>query len=222
MKTLHPKMNYFTKLISLVSLLGITLTTSVVANPPELPHVLFLGDSITGSGHWISIVAKTASIKGINGGASGRRTSEGKAALEEYLTKYPDATRLVIFLGVNDLPGRDKRPDAVKVSSCVTNISEIIDLGLTRFKPKDIILIAPTTVYPELMSEVNIGKGYNIAGPMLAQLEPAYKALAEKKGVQFLSLLNALTKEQYKDGLHPNEEGDKVIAQIIGTFLISH
>jgi len=58
---------------------------------------------------------------------------------------------------------------------------------------------------------------------MLAQLEKDYKALAEKKGVQFLSLLNALTGAQTHDGLHPKQPaGNEVLGQLIGTYLASH
>ena len=128
-----------------------------------------------------------------------------------------------LFLGVDDLPGRDKRPNDVNVASCVANMSDIIDLGLTRFKPKDIVLIASTTVHPEAMNELNKSKGYDVCGPMLVQLEQDYKALAEKKGVQFLSLLNALTGAQTHDGLHPKQPtGNVVLGEAIGTFLASH
>ena len=222
-------MSFFTRLISLAMMLGMPLASTSQAEPQqpavsvEPPHVLFLGDSITAGGRWFPTAEKIASIKALPGGECGRKTSEGKHALEKYLVKYPDATRLVIFLGVNDLPSRDTRPDDVKVASCVANMSEIIDLGLTRFKPKDIILIAPTTVHPEAMNELNKSKGYDVCGPMLAQLETEYKALAEKKGVQFLSLLNALTGEQTHDGLHPKQPaGNEVLGQAIGAYLASH
>jgi lysophospholipase L1-like esterase len=40
--------------------------------------------------------------------------------------------------------------------------------------------------------------------------------------VLFLSLLNVVSKDNYKDGLHPNKEGDAEIAQAVSTFLITH
>jgi hypothetical protein len=78
-------------------------------------------------------------------------------------------------------------------------------------------------VHPEVINAQNIEKGYDICGPMPAQLEQDYKALAEKKGVQFLSLLNALTGAQTHDGLHPKQpSGNVVLGQAIGAFLASH
>lgn len=69
------------------------------------------------------------------------------------------------------------------------------------------------------MSEVNLSKGYDAAPPLLVQLEAGYKELARKKGVQFLSLLNVVGKDNYKDGLHPNEAGDAEIAAAVAAFL---
>jgi len=124
-----------------------------------------------------------------------------------------------MFLGVNDLPARDKRPGDVKVAACVTNMSEAIDLAMTHFKPKDIILVAPCNVNPKTMSAVNLRKGYHVTPPLLAKLEEEYKALAKNKGIRFVSLLNVVSKENYKDGLHPNEAGDAEIAKAILSFL---
>ena len=211
-------MHHFTQLITLMTTLGITLT----ANAATAQRVLCFGDSITGSGSWVSVVAKKASVETINGGVSGRKAAEAKAALAVYLSKYPDLDRIIMFLGVNDLPARDKRPGDVKVAACVANMSDAIDLALTRFKPKDIILVAPCGVNPEKMDQVNIGKGYDITQPLLVQLEAGYKALSQKKGVLFLSLLNVVSKDNYKDGLHPNKEGDAEIAQAISAFLTTH
>lgn len=207
-------------LIPFILTLVAGLTPIRAADPP---HVLFLGDSITAGGRWFPVVEQMASLVALPGGECGRRVAEGRHALERYLIRYPDATRLVIFLGVNDLPARDPRPDEVKVATCLADMEGIIDFALTRYKPNDIILIAPTTVHPEVMSDLNKEKGYDTVVPMLAQLASGYQALAAKKGVQFLSLLNALSKDQVYDGLHPKQpQGNEALGKIIGAYLADH
>ena len=198
--------------------LGIALT--VHAAPGQ--RVLCFGDSITEGGSWVASAGKTASVETINAGKAGRKAAEAKTSLAAYLDKYRDIDRIIMLLGINDLPARDKRPGDVKVAACVSNMGAAIDLALTRFKPQDIILVAPCGVNPGKMSQVNLAKGYDITQPLLVQLEAGYKALALKKGVLFLSLLNVVSKDNYKDGLHPNKEGDAEIAQAVATFLATH
>ena len=185
-------------------------------------RILCFGDSITASGSWLPIVAKAASLELINAGVSGRKAAEAKTALADYLAKYTDLDRIIMILGVNDLPARDKRPGSVKVAACVSHMSEAIDLALTRFKPNDIILAAPCGVNPATMSQVNLEKGYDITPPLLTQMEAGYQALAQTKAVQFLSLLNVVSKDNYNDGLHPNDDGDAEIARAISAFLAIH
>jgi len=208
----------FIQRIATMTALGMALTVN--AAPGQ--RVLCFGDSITEGGSWVASAGKMASLETINAGKSGRKAAEAKRSLAASLDRYPNVDRLIIWLGVNDLPARDKRPGDIKVTSCVSNMSEAIDLALKRFKPNDIILIAPCGVNPAAMSKVNVEKGYDITQPLLVQLEAGYKALALKKGVLFLSLLNVVSKDNYKDGLHPNKDGDAEIAQAVSTFLTTH
>jgi lysophospholipase L1-like esterase len=196
------------------------MSLTVHATPGQ--RVLCFGDSITEGGSWVASAGKMASVETINAGKAGRKAAEAKTSLAIYLDMYRDMDRIIMLLGVNDLPARDKRPGDVKVAACVSNMSAAIDLALKRFKPKDIILVAPCGVNPGKMSQVNIAKGYDVTQPLLVQLEVGYKSLALKKGVLFLSLLNVVSKDNYKDGLHPNKEGDAEIAQAVSTFLITH
>lgn len=97
-------------------------------------------------------------------------------------------------------------------------MSRAIDLALQQVEPQQIVLIAPCGVNAETMSEINLKKGYQITQPLLEQLEKEYKALAQKKGTRFLSLLNVVSKENYKDGLHPNQDGNAQIAEAFRDF----
>ena len=185
----------------------------------EIPRILCYGDSITHRGTWLSSVENEIDVKMINAGMSGRRAAQAATQLAPYLQQYADLDRIVLFLGVNDLPARDKRPGDEKVAGCVADMNEAIDLALTRFEPNDIILVAPCTVNPETMSSVNLEKGYQVTPPLLEQLEKEYQALAQQRKISFMSLLHVVSKENYLDGLHPNRAGNDEIATAIGAYL---
>jgi lysophospholipase L1-like esterase len=182
--------------------------------------ILCFGDSITECGEWVATLGTHKRFETINAGKSGRQTVEAKKMLAPYLEDNSDLDKIIMFLGVNDLPARDKRPSDVKVNSCVKNMSDAIDLAITRFKPENIILVAPCNVSLDTMNDVNFKKGYNITPPLLVMLEGEYKSLAKKRGILFVSLLNVVSKDNYKDGVHPNEDGDSEIAKAILNFLI--
>ena len=195
------------------------LTFSV--NAEELTVMCF-GDSITHKGLWVKMVDEDPLFKTVNAGKSGRKAAEAKESLAVYLKEHRKADKLIMFLGTNDLPARDKRPGNVKVDLCVKNMAAAIDLALKSFKPQDIILVGPCSVNPRTMSEVNLKKGYDITGPLLIQLGEKYNELADKKGLKFLSLLNVVSPENYKDGLHPDKAGDEEIAKAVLAFLKSN
>ena len=210
-------MNKLKYLITLILLFTLTIT----ANAEGKKKVLCFGDSITDFGLWVAEVGTLDEFETINAGVSGRRASQAVEALTDYLDKYKELDLIIMFLGVNDLPARDKRPGIVKVDGCVLNMNEAIDTALTRFKPEDIILVAPCDVNPDIMNDVNKEKGYDITSPLLLEMERQYKMLAEEKGVEFFSLYNVVSKENYKDGLHPNKEGDAEIAEAVKEYLLS-
>jgi len=206
-------MNRLAHIISLTTILAITTVVNAEDAAPQ--RILCYGDSITAGGKWVTTVGAHESFVMINAGRNGRKAARAKKDLIPYLEKHSNLDKIIIFLGVNDLPARDKRPGDVKVAGCISNISEAIDLAMTRFQSKEIILVAPCNVNPDTMSTQNRTKGYHVTPPLLAKLEKGYKALAAKKGIRFVSLLNVVSKENYKDGLHPNKTGDAEIAKAI-------
>lgn len=201
-------------------LLSLSCILTLLAGSPApaektVSRILCFGDSITDYGQWVETVGKHPRFETINAGKSGRKADGAKAKLAPYLEKHKNLDRVLLFLGVNDLPARDKRPGAVKVAGCVKNMSEAIDLALTRFEKRDVILVAPCGVNPDLMPDRVRKKGYDITQPLLQKLETDYQALARKKGVRFLSLLKVVSPKNFKDGLHPNEAGDAEIAAAV-------
>ena len=201
--------------------LGLFLINFFVVKEVQTKRILCFGDSITAYGEWVEEVGSLDSFSTINAGRGGRRAVQARAELAPYLTQYPDLDLLLFFLGVNDLPARDPRPGDVKIAECVDSISAAIDLALHYFKPKDIVLIAPCNVNPALMDSINLAKGYDITPPLLARMEQQYQLLAAKKGISFLSLYPVVHPENYKDGLHPNQAGDREIGEAIKAYLLS-
>ena len=212
--------NNMNRLIHIISLIALFAAAQAIHAKDAAPQrILCYGDSITDTGTWVKTVGEDDAFVAINAGRSGRRASQATKELKPYLEQHSELDAIIIFLGVNDLPARDKRPGDVKVAGCVADISEAIDLALTRFAPEYIILAAPCNVNPDTMSGRNRQKGYHIAPPLLAELEKEYHALAKKKGIRFLSLLDVVSEENFKDGLHPNAAGDAEIAEAVLSFL---
>ena len=204
-------------MIFLTAMIVLPIVAGAADSEPK--RILCYGDSITSGGKWVATVGAHKSIHAINAGVSGRRAANAEKELKYYLTKHQNLDKIIMFLGVNDLPARDKRPGDLKVTICTRGMSEAVDLAMQYVKSQDIILVAPCNVNSNEMSAVNLKKGYHVTPLLLAKLEEEYKGLAKKKGIQFLSMLNVVSKENYKDGVHPNEAGDAEIAEAILNFL---
>jgi lysophospholipase L1-like esterase len=200
----------------------------------DVQTVLCIGDSITEADPgWVKLVGEHAAIDTINCGKGGRQTA---AAAETFAAAVADGARFdrVIFcLGVNDLPARNPAPPDKKVASCVANMEQAIDTALAKVPPQDVILVAPCNVNAEIMRkplgtdprmasrcERNVKKGYDICPPILQELERAYRELAARKQVRFISLLGVVSPENLPDGLHPNEAGHREIAAAMTPFLL--
>lgn len=200
--------------------------------PPQT--VLCIGDSITAADRsWAALVGNHPQIDSITAGKGGRQTGAAAETFQHALDAGHSFDRVVFFLGVNNLPGRDPRPPEQKRAICVQDMGRAIDMALEKLKPGDVILVAPCSVNATLMRqpcetdvpttkrrERNVQKGYDICQPMLEQLEADYRTLAAAKGVRFVSLLKVVSPENLPDGLHPNDEGQRQIAAVMEPFLI--
>lgn len=194
--------------------------TDLMPMKPEKTYtILCFGDSITAAGHWIEGLAKESPHRFINGGRSGRRAAHAPEELGKALDNHPEADALILMLGVNDLPARDPRPGEVKVAKVVVDMGEAIDGARRQIAPANILLVAPPTVYPDRLSEINLQKGYQVTPTLLAQLESGYRELAREKGVAFLSLLKAVSAENSRDGLHPDNKGHAQMAGVLALKL---
>jgi len=180
-------------------------------------QVVCFGDSITYGakvdGHsWVYFLSQDhPDIDFVNAGRSGRKTSD-KEELLPVLKKYPNADEYLIFLGVNDL----KNGNDSMVNSCVENMQWMInEIKKVNNKTK-IVILAPIDISLQTMDEININKKYNEnTEQSLYKLKKRYKKIASEQHLEFISLLNAVSKSKYVDGVHPNIDGQKEIAKAV-------
>jgi len=179
--------------------------------------VVCFGDSITYgakvNGHsWVYFLSKEhKDITIINAGKKGRKTAD-KEQIMPVLKENPDADYFLIFLGVNDL--KDGNDSLVNV--CVDNMKWMVDKIRENNSKTKIVLLAPTDINLKTMSALNQKKKYNEnTKRSLKNLETRYKELAKKESIRFISLLNAVSPSNYADGLHPNLNGQKQIADAV-------
>jgi len=174
--------------------------------------ILFLGDSLT---EGLGVQRQNAfpqlvetliqnelkkDIKIINGGVSGSTTSDALSRLKWYMRKKPSI--VFIALGANDgLRG-------LNLNQSQKNLEEIINYALNS---KAKVLLAGMLIPP------NYGATY------VSQFKEMYENIRIKyklKTMPFLLEDVAGEKElNQRDGIHPNEQGHKIIAKKVFKFI---
>lgn len=179
--------------------------------------VICFGDSITYGAFvegksWVDdLSAKHNNITFVNEGRSGRKTSDRNELLP-VLKKYPNSGYFLIFLGVNDL----KNGNDSMVAQCVENMEWMINKIKETNEKTKIVILAPSDINLNTMSEINVKKKYNEnTKNSLIELEKEYKDLAKKDSLGFISLLQSVSPPNYVDGLHPDEKGQQEIAETV-------
>lgn len=174
--------------------------------------ILFLGDSLT-EGYGLNKeeaypklvqdlilkkLKKEVSI--INGAVSGSTTNDALDRLKWYLKKKP--TLIFIALGANDgLRG-------LKLEKSQKNLEQIIEVAQ---KSKAKILLAGMLIPP------NYGPKYS------ENFKKIYENLSLKYSLKTMAFLlkdvAGIKELNQEDGIHPNEEGHKIIAKNVFEFI---
>lgn len=180
-------------------------------------QVVCFGDSITHGAEvdgqsWVWFLSKEhPDIDFVNAGRNGRKIAD-KQELIPVLHEYPHADCYMIFLGVNDL----KNGNDSMVNNCVANMKWMINAIRKVNDEAKIVLLAPSDINLETMNDINRNKKYNEnTKRSLYKLEKKYKELSDKEHTGFISLLHVVSKANYADGLHPNIDGQKEIANAV-------
>lgn len=171
--------------------------------------IFCLGDSLTAGYHipsksaWPNLVeeglkSEKNSVKVINGGVSGSTTASGMGRLNWHMKAKGAPDILVLALGANDgLRGQ-------KTESMKSNLSSIIQKAK---KAGSHVLLAGMKMPP------NYGKDYT------NRFEKVFTDLAKEEDVSLIPFLlegvAAVPKLNLPDGIHPNEDGHRVMADLV-------
>ena len=188
------------------------LTAQILSANTNTKTILFLGDSLTeGLGvskqnaypNLVKNLVQTKlnkKINVINGGVSGSTTSDGLSRLKWYLKRKPDI--VFIALGANDgLRG-------LNLQQSQKNLEEIINHAINS---KAKVLLAGMLIPP------NYGPSYS---QDFKKMYENIKAKYELKSLPFLlEGVAGIQKYNQADGIHPNEEGHKIMANEVYEFI---
>lgn len=187
-----------------------SLVFSKDTNKVPIQTIVFLGDSLTaGLGLPTQELAfpnllenrfnkEGLNIKILNAGQSGDTTSGGLERLSWVLEENLDV--FVLELGANDMMR------GVKVPTIKANLKQIIQKVKLRF-PNAKILVLGLYAFP------NLGKSYR------KEFDRIYKDIAAEEKVAlvpfFIERVAGIKSLNQKDGIHPTEEGHRLIANTV-------
>ena len=190
-----------------------TTTTNDTSKVAKKKTIVFYGNSLT-AGYGLSpsqafpaLVQKKIDSLGlpyqvVNAGVSGETSSGGKTRIEWILREPVDI--FILELGAND--GLRGTP----LSETKKNLQDIIDIVKTKYP--DIKLVFAGMEIPP-----NMGQAYT------TEFRNIYKDLAAKNNMTLIPfLLEGVGGEpdlNLEDGIHPNEEGHRIVAENVWTQL---
>jgi acyl-CoA thioesterase-1 len=191
----------------------VTTENSIKPEKREKKIVLFYGNSLT-AGYGLDEEASFPSLiqnkidsldldyKVINGGLSGETTASGLSRLDWFLEEQPEV--FVLELGGNDgLRG-------IPLDETRKNLRAIIS-SISNKYPATKILLAGMQIPP------NMGIEYT------EEFRKMYAEIAENQNVEFIPfLLEGVAGDpelNLPDGIHPTEEGQKIVAQTVWKHL---
>lgn len=209
-------MHLFLKSVLSLTILLVSLTELVVPEQDERMKIVFFGDSLTaGYGltmqdafpHLIQqrIDSLELPYQVINAGLSGETTAGGANRIDWILKSRPDI--FILELGAND-GLRGLSPDETK-----KNLRSMIDKVRAR-NPEVVILLAGMQIFP------NMGPEYT------TQFKDAFPIVAKEKDVKLIPfILEGVGGDEtlnQADGIHPNVEGHKIVAETIWEYIKPH
>ena len=194
------------------------ITPSLMAQqtPANDPFtIVFLGDSLT-EGYGLEEAESFPSLVGeklkadnldnvsiINAGISGSTSASGLGRLQWYIRSKPDL--MILALGANDgLRG-------LSVEEMKSNLSKTIDYAIAN----DVEVILTGMQIPP-----NYGPEYTEA------FANVFPELAKQYDIPLLPFLlqdvAAIPELNQADGIHPNAEGTRIVAETVYQFLLSY
>ncbi|UOQ73345.1 arylesterase [Hymenobacter cellulosilyticus] len=191
------------------------------AVPPRMQNIIFFGNSLT-AGYQLRaseafpslIQARLDSLKlpyrALNYGVSGETTAGGRQRIASVLARQP-VDVFVLELGANDgLRG-------IPVRETTQNLQTIIDQVKLKYPKARIVLVGL-----EFPFDLSVLGGHQY-GRYAAEFKALFRTLAEKNSLPFVPfLLQGVLGQRHlnlPDGVHPNAEGQKILANNVWATL---
>lgn len=212
--------NHFGRFILLVLIIALSGCTE------QKRTILFLGDSLTaGDGvnrkHiFTSLVEKQLNgFQVINQGRPGWSTESYLNKWEEVVKEFPAQAEIVfIQLGSNDLR-KHRHVDSTK-TICMENMKEILRRTKNQFPGADIVLMSTTKLDPDKINERVREPGFGErANLYLSQIAEGFSMIAADSHNNFVDLNRLVPMGNTHDGAHLNENGHKIVADVILRFM---
>ncbi len=130
---------------------------------------------------------------------------------------------VILSIGVNDTQefnGKNKnsiekyKSNIEKISNyIIKQDAELIILGLTRIESDEKFLWKPKYYYNEFISE------YDRELEVIIKFDNSLEEFCKENKIKYLSMQDVLQKDDFIDGLHPNQKGHKKIFERIKKYL---
>lgn len=184
------------------------------------PVVICFGDSITNRGYYKTL-GRMLGVDAINAGVGGNSTAKALRRLSsDVLEKAPDF--VVILFGTNDL-----RADAAKVYVPIqkykTNLETIIDQ--CQEAGVGVVLCTIPPIEHKAFFTRHKREPFDAHGglaKMITSYREAAREVASKHKIPLVDLNALLEKEPKwlsKDGVHPSDDGNEIIAKHVAAAL---
>lgn len=191
----------------------VTFSVMLMVLQVQQKTILFFGDSLT-AGYGLSpdeafpalvekeLIKQNKKVKVINAGLSGETSAGGLSRIEWTLRQPVDI--FILELGANDgLRG-------LPLDQTKNNLQSIIDKVKAKYPKVKIVLTG-------MMVPPNMGKEYSDG------FKKIFSSLAERNKINLMPFLlegvGGNEKLNQADGIHPNQEGHRIVAKNLVRFL---
>ncbi len=188
--------------------------------------LLFLGDSLTAAEGMETnftfpalVAQKFDGYRAINQGSPGLSTGSFLQIWDEVEDEFPSQVEIVfIQLGGNDL--LESGHEDATITSCINNMEMVLTKLRHRFPRAEIVLMSSTKIDQDAMNEQIKKIGYGDRTNLyLSRIGEGYSMIAAENRINFIDLYRLIPLRNTSDGIHLNNSGHQIVANVITKFL---
>lgn len=142
-----------------------------------------------------------------NGGSAGEISDNGPQQVRNYLALFTNARHFIIGMGTNDL---GTWPDTEATSKrIIANLGKMVEAVQDQGK-RAVLFNVPNVneaMFPSYVVRELRGKREHHNGKV--------KEFCEERGIPLADICSRVHDEHFGDELHPNDEGAKIIAELV-------